>query len=101
MKLKLDENLGRGGFEVFQRAGHDVSSIHLQGMDGATDQEVFEVCRAERRAVVALDLDFSNPLAFDPRPKAGVAVVRLSRNPTPSDLAAAVEGLIAAALGAT
>ena len=51
-------------------------------MDGATDQEVFEVCLAERRAVVTLDLDFSNPLAFDPRPKAGVAVVRLSRNPT-------------------
>ena len=58
MKLKLDENLGRRGFEAFQRAGHDVSSIHLQQMQGASDREVFEVCRAEGRVVVTLDLDF-------------------------------------------
>lgn len=96
MKLKLDENLGRRGFEAFARAGHDVSSVHLQQMDGATDREVFEVCRTEGRVVVTLDLDFSNPLVFDPRPTAGVAVIRLSRHPTPSELAVATERLIEA-----
>ena len=96
MKLKLDENLGRRGLEAFQRAGHDVSSIHLQGMAGATEESVFSVCRNEGRVVVTLDLDFSNPLVFDPRPTAGVAVIRLSRNPTPSELSTAVERLIAA-----
>ena len=96
MKLKLDENLGQRGFEAFQRSGHDVSSVHLQHMEGATDQEVFEVCRAEARVVITLDLDFSNPLVFDPRPTVGVAVIRLSRNPTPSELAAAVTRLIVA-----
>ena len=63
-------------------------------MEGATDLEVFEVCRAEGRVVVTLDLDFSNPLVFDPT--AGIAVVRLSRNPTPSELSTTVERLIAA-----
>ena len=78
MKLKLDENVGRRGYGAFQRASHDVSSIHLQNMEGATDPEVFEVCRTEGRVLVTLDLDFSNPLVFDPRPTSCVAVVRLS-----------------------
>ena len=47
MRFKLDENLGRGTLAAFEAAGHDVSSIHLQSLDGATDDQVFEVCRTE------------------------------------------------------
>ena len=81
---------------MFERAGHEVSSVHLQGMDGASDHELFAICREERRVVVTLDLDFSNPLVFDPRPTAGVAVLRLSRTPTPSELSSAVDRLVVA-----
>ena len=46
--------------------------------------QVLETCRDEQRVLVTLELDFANPLTFDPRATAGVAVLRLSRNPSPS-----------------
>lgn len=83
MRFKLDENLGRRGFVAFEAEGHDVSTIHLQGLDGSPDAKVYDVCRVKGRALVTLDVDFANPLVFDPRTTSGVAVLRLSRNPCP------------------
>ena len=94
MKFKLDENLGRTAVLAFEADGHDTSSIHRQKMDGADDSKVFELCRTEGRALVTLDLDFANPLTFDPRGSAGVAVLRLSRNPSPSELHEAIHALL-------
>ena len=62
MRFKLDENLGRRGLGAFEAEGHDVSTIHLQGLDGSPDALVYDVCRVEGRVLVTLDLDFSNPL---------------------------------------
>ena len=67
MRFKLDENLGRRGLVAFEVQGHDVSTIHLQGLDGSPDALVYDVCRVEGRVLVTLDLDFANPLVFDPR----------------------------------
>ena len=96
MRFKLDENLGRRGLGAFEAEGHDVSTIHLQGLDGSPDALVYDVCRVEGRVLVTLDLDFSNPLVFDPRTTSGVAVLRLSRSPVPSELADAVALLLVA-----
>ena len=41
---------------------------------------------AEGRALVTLDMDFANPLVYPPANHAGVAVLRLPRQPTPADL---------------
>ncbi len=94
MKFKLDENLGRSAVTAFETKGHDVSSIHLQGMEGANDKTVFEVCAFEDRTLVTLDLDFANPLVFDPRGTAGVAVLRFPKDVGPSDLRSAIEVLL-------
>jgi predicted nuclease of predicted toxin-antitoxin system len=64
MKMKLDENLGRRGAEIFRTAGHDVATVASQRLSGATDRELIDVCRREGRCLVTLDLDFSNPLVF-------------------------------------
>ena len=96
MRFKLDENLGRQGLVAFEAEGHDVSTIHLQGLDGSPDALVYDVCRVEGRVLVTLDLDFANPLVFDPRRTSGVAVLRLSRSPVPSELADAVALLFVA-----
>ena len=96
MRFKLDENLGRRGLVDFEAQGHDVSTIHLQGLDGSPDALVYDVCRVEGRVLVTLDLDFANPLVFDPRTTSGVAVLRLSRSPVPSELADAVALLLVA-----
>ncbi len=77
-------------------AGHDVATVGDQGLAGAADPRVIGVCATERRCLVTLDLDVSNPFVFPPGPYAGIAVLRLPRRPTPGALYAAVGTLIAA-----
>ncbi|MDD3581702.1 MAG: DUF5615 family PIN-like protein [Desulfobacca sp.] len=94
MKLKLDENLGRRGVELFLQTGHDVATVSEQGLCGTTDNLLIDICRAERRCLVTLDLDFSNPLIFNPSDYAGIAVLRLPPTPSMKDILDTVRTLI-------
>lgn len=94
MRLKLDENLGRRGAELFRQAGHGVATVTEQGLCGTTDLSLINICRSEQRCLVTLDLDFGNPLLFRPSDYAGIAVLRLPSRPTPEDLIDAVRTLI-------
>jgi len=94
MTIKLDENLGTAAaVSILAAAGHDVTTVPQQGLCGSTDRGLFEVCRAEHRILVTLDLDFSNPLRFDPSHHEGVAVLRLPAKSSRTDLLAAVRTL--------
>jgi predicted nuclease of predicted toxin-antitoxin system len=44
--------------------GHDVSTVTLQSLNGTTDENLFEVCIAEQRALVTLDHDFGQCCDF-------------------------------------
>jgi predicted nuclease of predicted toxin-antitoxin system len=93
MKLKLDENLGRRCREVLVEAGHDVATVHEQGLAGHPDDDLIIACHAERRALVTLDLDFSNPLRFPPGGYSGIAVLRLPSPLSHGELSAAAKTL--------
>jgi predicted nuclease of predicted toxin-antitoxin system len=58
MLIKLDENLGERGRRMLEDAGHEVMTVGDQGLAGAADPHVIDVCRTERRCLVTLDLDF-------------------------------------------
>lgn len=51
MKFKLDENLGRHSEKVLAAAGHDVSTVRQQNLQGVADEELIERCRTEGRCL--------------------------------------------------
>jgi predicted nuclease of predicted toxin-antitoxin system len=94
MRLKLDENLGRRGAEALRSAGHDVATVVEQGLGSSSDRDLLAVCHAENRCLVSLDLDFANPLLFNPAAHAGIAVLRLPPKPAPAHLSRAIQTLV-------
>jgi len=94
VRLKIDENLGSRGAELFRRAGHDVATVPEQGLCGAIDYDLIKICRDERRALVTLDMDFGNPLLFRPGDYFGIAVLRLPPRPSHEDLLDTIRTLI-------
>jgi len=93
MKLKLDENLGTDVANYFRDARHDVETVRSEGLAGSTDRHVISVCQIEKRCLVTLNLDLSNPLIFDPVKFYGIAVLRLPSHPTWNDLLAICRSL--------
>jgi len=95
VRVKLDENLGRRGAERLRAAGHDVATVHGQGLCSASDPQLLEACRREGRCLVSLDLGFANPMVFRPSEYAGIAVLRLPSRPAADDLPAMMDLLVA------
>jgi predicted nuclease of predicted toxin-antitoxin system len=81
MRLKLDENLDVGLVPWIESMGHDAESVRDEQMSGASDKEIFAAALAERRCLVTLDLDFSDPIRFSPSDSAGTIILRV---PVPS-----------------
>ena len=66
MKFKLDENLSRQAADLIRAAGHDVATVASQGLRGAADERLFELCKSERRTLATLDRDFGQCCATRP-----------------------------------
>jgi predicted nuclease of predicted toxin-antitoxin system len=73
-------------------------STHQQ-LGGATDEELIEKCCREGRGLVSLDLDFANPLRFQPSKYPGIAVLRLPSKPSADDLTNLIRTLARALTG--
>lgn len=77
MRLKIDENLHSDVAELLRTHGHDVQTVHEEGLQGHADPEIAEVVRREGRVVVTLDLDFSNIRDYPPEKYPGIIVLRV------------------------
>jgi hypothetical protein len=78
VKFKLDENIGRKAEQLLRDAGHDVSTVTSQSLNGTNDENLFEVCIAEQRALVTLDHDFGQVLRFPPMRSAGIVILEVA-----------------------
>jgi predicted nuclease of predicted toxin-antitoxin system len=96
VKLKLDENLGNAARAALEAAGHDVSTVPAQGLQAALDNDLILHCKREGRALVTLDLDFANPLRFEPADYPGIAVLRLPSEPSAKVLSELLQTLTGA-----
>lgn len=94
MRLKLDENLGKRIADIFRKGGHDTATVPEQELCSASDKELIDACRVERRCLVTLDLGFANPIIFKPTTYTGIVVLRLPRKPSPEDLLETVQTVI-------
>ena len=94
MRLKLDENLGGRWSDQIRRAGHDVDTVRDEDLSGASDTSVLDAAVSSDRALITLDLDFSNPVQFPPRRTPGIAVLRVRDRPGRRDLDLVVSQLI-------
>ena len=76
MKFKTDENLPVEVVGLLRQAGHDAQSVMDQQLAGHPDGDVAAVCQAEQRALVTLDLDFSDIRSYPPEDYVGIIVLR-------------------------
>jgi predicted nuclease of predicted toxin-antitoxin system len=83
MKFKIDENLPVEIAATLRDIGHDAMTVGDQGLGGRADAGIAEVCKREERALVTLDLDFSNVLAYPPVDHFGLVVLRVRRQDKP------------------
>lgn len=82
MKFKRDENFGTRTQQLFRAEGHDVETVKDEGMDGYSDNQLYQKCCEENRCLVSLDLDFADITRFNPLKSGGIVVLRVPRNPS-------------------
>jgi hypothetical protein len=92
MKLKLDENLGARGANLFSQAGHDVKTVSEQAMNSAPDEQFV----SRRRSLPGHNgPGLQQSAAFPAGSFSGVAVLRVPSPLTMSDLLHCCRTLIA------
>ncbi len=52
MKIKLDENLPHRLATLLKKFGHDVHTLHEEGLTGHADAEVWEAAQKESRFLI-------------------------------------------------
>ncbi|HTL51895.1 MAG TPA: DUF5615 family PIN-like protein [Planctomycetota bacterium] len=78
IRFKVDENLPHDAVELLRTHGHDALSVSEQHLTGASDDKIASVCMQEKRALITLDLDFSDLRRYQPSQTAGIVVLRLA-----------------------
>jgi len=76
MRFKIDEHLPVEMKDLLGQHQHDAVTVTDEGMAGSIDPDVAEVCRKEARALLTLDLDFSDIRAYPPEDYHGIVVFR-------------------------
>lgn len=77
MRIKLDENLPVSLVAELSALGHDVDTVHDEGLTGRPDADVFDGAQQAHRFLITQDLDFSDVRKFAPGTHEGILLLRL------------------------
>ena len=61
---------------MLREAGFEADTVDDEGLSGADDAVISELCRTERRVLMALDLGFSDIRSYPPQEYSGIVVLR-------------------------
>jgi predicted nuclease of predicted toxin-antitoxin system len=86
VEFKIDENLPSEACRILQDAGHGAVSVLDQELGGHPDSDIAIVCKTEGRALITLDTDFGNILAYPPAGFPGIIVIRTKDQAKPTVL---------------
>lgn len=87
MRFKIDENLPIELANLLEEQGHDARTVVQQNLVGASDIDVLQVCRREKRALLTLDTDFADIRKYPPEDYSGLIIFRLNKQDKPYVLA--------------
>ena len=76
MKFKIDENLPVELAGLLQAAHHDAETVLTEGLRGESDAALAQVCGAEDRILITLDLGFADIRSYPPDQYPGFVVPR-------------------------
>lgn len=65
--------------ELLRERGHEANTVLDEGMGGASDELIAELCERERRCLLTLNLHFANPFAYPPTGRPSIIVLRHPR----------------------
>lgn len=95
MQFKLDENCDPRWRAPLIKAGHAVSTVFDEDLQGAEDETIASACRSEGRCLITADLDFAQLLDFPPENYSGFIVLRHPR-PTLAGMQALIAQVVLA-----
>ncbi len=81
MRLKLDENADPRWRVPLEKAGHLVSTVREEGLQGAADPVIAMTCKAMDLCLITVDMGFAQILEYPPHEYSGIVVLR-HPNPT-------------------
>lgn len=87
MLFKIDENLPAELADILRNLGHDAATVYEELLEGNPDQIISMVCLQEGRAIVTLDMGFSDVRVYPPALFQGIIVLRLRSQDKPHIIA--------------
>jgi predicted nuclease of predicted toxin-antitoxin system len=79
MRFKIDENLPLEVAELFNAEAHDAVTVNDEALHGTVNAQLAQICRAEDRILVTLDIGFADIRNYPPQLLPGIIVLRLGR----------------------
>jgi len=77
LRFKVDENLPTEVVTLLRTGGHDACSVIEQKLGGSSDEHIAEICQAENRVIITLDVGFADIRIYPPLTRPGLIVLRV------------------------